>query len=97
MCRGSALHRPPVCVCVFWNEDYSRLGGDLSTHGRVAEIYACIKDFLVNPELLYFLHRHTRVRDWETPVDLTTHGSSVVKSTCILRWPRVPTSTSKYT
>ena len=43
-----------VCVCVFWNEDYSRLGGDLSTHGRVAEIYACIKDFLVNPELLYF-------------------------------------------
>ena len=36
-----------VCVCVFWNEDYSRLGGDLSTHGRVDEIYACVKDFVV--------------------------------------------------
>ena len=31
---------------------------------------------------------------WETFVDFTTHGSSEVKSTCILRWPRVPTSAS---
>ena len=29
---------------------------------------------------------------WETFVDFTTRGSSEVKSTCILRWPRVPTS-----
>ena len=36
-----------VCVCVFWNEDYSRLGGDLSTQGRVAKVYACVKDFVV--------------------------------------------------
>ena len=31
---------------------------------------------------------------WETFVDFTTRGSSEVKSTCILRWPRVPTSAS---
>ena len=31
---------------------------------------------------------------WETFVDFTTCGSSEVKSTCILRWPRVPTSAS---
>ena len=29
---------------------------------------------------------------WETFVDFTTRGSSEVKSTCILRWPRVATS-----
>ena len=32
---------------MFWNQDYSRLGGDLSTQGRVAEIYACVKDFII--------------------------------------------------
>ena len=26
-------------ACVFWNEDHPRLGGDLSTQGRVAEIF----------------------------------------------------------
>ena len=31
---------------------------------------------------------------WETFVDFTTRSSSEVKSTCILRWPRVPTSAS---
>ena len=32
---------------------------------------------------------------WETFVDFTTRGSSSeVKSTCILRWPRVHTSAS---
>ena len=30
-------------------------------------------------------------RGWETFVDLTTHSSSVVKSTCIVSWPRVYT------
>ena len=46
-----------MCVCVFWNEDYSRLGGDLSTQGRVAEIYACVKDFVVrNFGIAVFLH-----------------------------------------
>ena len=40
------------------------------------------------------LPKTQRVRGWETFVDLTTRGSSVVKSTCILRWPRVPTSAS---
>ena len=34
------------------------------------------------------------IRGWETFVDFTTRGSSEVKSTCILRWPRVPTSAS---
>ena len=31
---------------------------------------------------------------WETFVDFTTRGSSEVKSTYILKWPRVPTSAS---
>ena len=35
--RGRERER--VCVCVFWNEDYPRLGGDLSTQGRVAETF----------------------------------------------------------
>ena len=43
-----------------FDEDYSRLGGDLSTHGRVAEIYACVKDFVVHnfgrPGIAVFLH-----------------------------------------
>ena len=38
--------------------------------------------------------KHNRIRGWENFVDFTTHGSSEVKSTCILRWPRVPTSAS---
>ena len=46
-----------VCVCV---EDYSRLGGDLSTKGGVAEIYACVKDFVVRnfgkPGISVLLH-----------------------------------------
>ena len=38
--------------------------------------------------------KHNWIRGWETFVDFTTRGSSEVKSTCILRWPRVPTSAS---
>ena len=38
--------------------------------------------------------KNTLDQRWETFVDFTTRGSSEVKSTCILRWPRVPTSAS---
>ena len=40
--------------------------------------------------------KNTLDQRWETFVDFTTRGSSEVKSTCILRWPRVPTSASVY-
>ena len=40
------------------------------------------------------LPKHNWIRGWETFVDFTTRGSSEVKNTCILRWPRVPTSAS---
>ena len=43
-------------------------------------------------------HKHNKTRgwDWETFVNFTTCGSSVVKITCIFRFIRVPTSASVF-
>ena len=40
--------------------------------------------------------KHNKTRGWETFVNFTTRGSSVVKITCIVRWTRVPTSASVF-
>ena len=41
-------------------------------------------------------HKHNKTGGWETFVNFTTRGSSVVKITCIFRFTRVPTSASVF-
>ena len=41
-------------------------------------------------------HKHNETRGWETFVNFTTRGSSVVQITCIFRFTRVPTSASEF-
>ena len=41
-------------------------------------------------------HKYNKTRGWETFVNFTTRGSSVVKTTCIFRFTRVPTSASVF-
>ena len=70
-----------MCVCVFVGVIEEKGGGGGGGKGGERKVTK---------------HKHNKTRGWETFVNFTTCGSSVVKMTCIFRFTRVPTFASVF-